>query len=110
MRTYIVNTNTHKHFNQRSAEDAVKRIWYTTKDGTEHHGAHWTLEQILQATKDLEFDECVTDYDKFVAFNVAYADLCKTLSNELIIETAYAFFFEDEDAPCNKIWRYMQSF
>ena len=20
------------------------------------------------------------------------------------------FFFEDEDAPCNKIWRYMKSF
>ena len=40
-----------KHFDKESAEKAVSRIYYTTKDGA-----------------------------------------------------------EDEDAPCNKIWRYMESF
>nr|DAI69386.1 MAG TPA: hypothetical protein [Caudoviricetes sp.] len=99
-----------KHFDKKSAEEAVKRIYYTSKDGVEHHGAHWTLEQVLEVTSKLQFKECVTDYDKYVAFNAAYADLNKTLTTELIIETAYAFFFEDEDAPCNKIWLYMRIF
>ena len=99
-----------RHFDKESAEEAVKSIYYTTKDGVEHYGAHWSLAQVLEATKDLQFKSCVTDYDKYVAFNAAYADLNKTLTTELIIETAHAFFFEDEDAPCNKIWLYMQSF
>lgn len=110
-RMYIlVSKQSHKHFDKETAEAAVKRIYYTTKDGVEHHGAHWSLEQVLEATKDLQFKECVTDYDKYVAFNAAYADLNKVLSAELIIETGHAFFFEDEDAPCNKIWVYMESF
>ena len=107
---YITLKDECKHFDKQSAEEAVKRIYYTTKDGVEHHGAHWTLEQVLDATSTLKFKDCVTDYDKYVAFNAAYADLNKTLSTDLIIETAYAFFFEDEDAPCNKIWLYMKSF
>ena len=73
-------------------------------------GKDWSLEQVLEATKGLPFKPCVTDYDKYVAFNAAYADLCKTLTPDLIIETGHAFFFEDEDAPCNKIWIYMESF
>ena len=110
-RMYIlVSKQSHKHFDKETAEAAVKRIYYTTKDGVEHHGAHWSLEQVLEATKDLQFKPCVTYYDKYVAFNAAYADLNKVLSTELIIETGHAFFFEDEDAPCNKIWVYMESF
>ena len=110
-RMYIlVSKQSHKHFDKETAEAAVKRIYYTTKDGVEHHGAHWSLEQVLEATKDSQFKPCVTDYDKYVAFNAAYADLNKVLSTELIIETGHAFFFEDEDAPCNKIWVYMESF
>lgn len=110
MKIYITLKDECKHFDKESAEEAVKRIYYTTKDGVEHHGAHWSLEQVLDATSTLEFKDCVTDYDKYVAFNAAYADLNKALTEELIIETAYAFFFEDEDAPCNKIWLYMMSF
>lgn len=33
-----------KHFDKESVEKAVSRIYYTTKDGTEHHGPHWSLE------------------------------------------------------------------
>ena len=99
-----------RHFDAESAKEAVARIFYTTKDGTEHRGAHWSIEQIKELTKGLQFKKCVTDYDKYVAFNAAYADLCKTLTPDVIIETAHAFFFEDEDAPCNKIWVYMRSF
>ena len=67
-----------KHFDKESAEGAVSRIYYTTKDGTEHHGPNWSMEQVLEATKGLQFKPCVTDYDKYVAFNAAYADLATT--------------------------------
>lgn len=106
----LCNRDKCKHFDKESAEDAVKRIYYTTKDSVEHYGAHWSMEQVLEITSKFSFKKCVTDYDKYVAFNAAYADLNKTLTTELIIDTAFAFFFEDEDAPCNKIWLYMQSF
>lgn len=99
-----------KHFDEDSAKKAVERIYYTDKNGKEHHGAHWTIEEVNTATETLTFPKGVTEWDKYVACNVAYADLCKVLSPELIIETAHAFFFEDEDAPIDKIWRYMQTF
>lgn len=99
-----------QHFDKDSAENAVKRIYYTDKSGKEHHGSHWTLEEVIAATEALTFPKGVTKWDIYVACNVAYADLCKVLPPELIIETAHAFFFEDEDAPIDKIWRYMQTF
>ena len=97
-----------KHFDKESAEKAVSRIYYTTKDGAEHHGPHWSLEQVLEATKGLQFKPCVTDYDKYVAFNAAYADLCKTLTPDLIIETGHAFFSKTKMRPATRyggIWR-----
>lgn len=99
-----------KHFDEGSAKKAVERIYYTDKDGKEHRGAHWTIEEVITATETLIFPKGVTEWDIYVACNVTYADLCKVLSSELIIETAHAFFFEDEDAPIDKIWRYIHSF
>ena len=99
----------HKHFDKETAEEAVKKIYYTTADGVEHHGGHWSLRQVLKITEDLQFKECVTDYDKYVAFNAAYADFNKVFPTEQIIQAAHAFFFADEDAPCNKIWLYMNA-
>ena len=37
-----------KHFDKESAEEAVSRIYYTTKDGTEHHGPHWSRSRFLK--------------------------------------------------------------
>lgn len=108
---YLITHNIKcRHFDKESAERVVSKIYYTTKDGTEYTGAHWTIEEVLTLTKNYKFKSCTTDYDKWVAFNAAYADFNKVLSEEDILEAGFAFFFEDEDAPCNKIWRYMQSF
>ena len=98
-----------RHFSKEDAERAVARIYYTDKAGREHKGAHWSLEEVESLTAGVQFKECVTPYDKWVAYNAAYADLNKVLSEADIVETATAFFFEDEDAPCGKIWLYMQS-
>lgn len=108
---YIITYNVKcRHFDKESAERAISKIYYTTKDETEHNGAHWTMGEILTLTEKYTFKECVTNYDKWVAFNAAYADFNKVLSDEDIIEAGHAFFFDDEDAPCDKLWRYMQTF
>ena len=39
--------------------------------------------------------------------HATYADLCKVLTTELILAVAHAFWFADEDAPCDKIHRYV---
>lgn len=48
--------------------------------------------------------------DKGADNALAYADFNKVLPPAEIIEAATTFFFEDEDAPCGKIWLYMQTF
>ena len=109
MKTYIVIGNGCRHFDETEAEEAVLRISYTDKEGNEHHGAHWSKDEVLSATAQMEFDECVTEWDKYVAYNAMYADLCKVLSETDIVKVAHAFYFADEDAPCNKVWRYVQA-
>lgn len=99
-----------RHFDKESAEQAVQRIYYTDREGKEHSGAHWTLEEVQRLTSGITFKDCVTPYDKYVAYNAAYADFNKVLPPAEIIEAATVFFFEDEDAPCGKIWLYMQTF
>ena len=50
-------------------------------------------------------------WDKFVAFNAMYADLCRFMDEDEIIKAAYAFYFHDDDwqndGDCTKIWDYM---
>lgn len=75
----------------------------------EHKGGYWTVDQIEEATKNKNFPSGCTRWDRYVAFNVFWADLCKVLDGEDIIEAAYAFWFDDEDwmPGDNKIWSYM---
>jgi hypothetical protein len=98
------------HYSEEFAEHDVKMIWYKDKNGEEQHGAHWTKDQIINATKGMSFPPNTNDCDKYVAFNVMYADLCKVLTDEQIIQVAYAFFFADDDFDYSvesKIWHYM---
>lgn len=98
-----------RHYNKEFAEHDVELLHYTDKDGVQHKGAHWTLEQILSATSGKSFAKSVTDYDKFVAYNAAYADFCKEFDDEQILCISYLFFFVDEDwNGSTKVWDYMQ--
>lgn len=97
-----------KHYNQHFAEEDVAKLRYTDKEGKEHYGAYWTLEQIKEATADKKFHAGVTDYDKFVAYNAAYADFCKKFDDADILCIAWLFYFADEDwVGEGKIWEYM---
>lgn len=110
MGTYIVlKEHGCKHFGEAKAKEAVSRIHYTDKTGAKHEGAHWTPEQIEAVTVQLKFSEGTTLWDKYVAFNSFYADLCRVLDEPQIIKSAHAFYFDDEDTPDGKIWRYVRA-
>lgn len=100
-----------RHYCKEFAEYDVSQIAYTNAKGEERNGAHWTRQQIVEATKGRPFPSRVNDYDKYVAYNVAYSDLCKSFDDAQILEAAYMLYFADEDwgsgKDCTKIWDYM---
>lgn len=105
-----------RHYSQAMAVADVSRLVYSQRD--EHgepvgSGEHWTAEQTAEALKGETFHRGVTEWDKYVALNAMYADLCDTgLTEEQIIRAAYAFYFDDADwqpaeDDCTKVWDYM---
>jgi hypothetical protein len=71
-------------------------------------GMYWTKQQIEEATKGMQFPSGTTLCDKFVAFNAFKNDLNGVLTDEQILKTAHAFWFDDKDwKGKNKIWEYM---
>lgn len=112
MRKYIVTLQKEEkehHFDEEKAKAVVSHIHYTDKSGTKHEGAHWTPEQIETATAQMKFPEGTTKWDKYVAFNSFYADLCRVLDEPMIIKAAHAFYFDDEDAPKGKVHKYIKA-
>lgn len=97
------------HYSPEFAEWDVSKLEWMGKDGQKHCGAHWTIEEIVSATKGLTFPNGTTDCDKYVAFNVAYSDFCKDYSETEIIKIAHQFFFNDSDAPEGKVWHYVKA-
>lgn len=97
------------HFNEESAHKAVARIRYTDKTGVEKEGAHWTPEQVKTVTAGMKFPEGTTEWDKYVALNSFYADLCGVLDEPQILKSAVKFYFEDKDAPEGKVFRYVKA-
>ena len=65
---------------------------------------------MIEATEGMKFPPKVNDWDKYVAFNSMYADLCADMNEEEIIKAAYLFYFCDadwqHDNDCTKIWDY----
>ncbi len=99
------------HFNEKSAEIALKGLEYTDKDGVEHTEPKWSAKVIEEATKELAFPEGTTLWDKWVAYNSFYADTCKVLTDGDILKAAYEYFFNDDDYHHeeSKIWRYVKA-
>lgn len=98
------------HYTGEYAEHDVENLMWRDCEGNEHRGAHWTREQIRRATEGKEFPMGTTEWDRYVAYNVMYSDLCRVLSEEKIAEAAYEFFFRDDDydyAKGGKVWDYM---
>lgn len=105
-----------RHYSEPFANHDVNvLVWSKQPDGvptpTSGKGPHWSKAEILAATKDLKFHSKVNDWDKYVAFNSMYADLCAEMDDAAIIKAAYLFYFNDKDwqpneDDCTKIWDY----
>lgn len=98
------------HYSEEFAEHDVKHLKWKDKEGREHSGEHWTMSQVKEATKAMPFPAGTTDYDKWVACNVMYSDLCREFSEEQILKVAFEFFFNDYDfdyAKGGKVWKYV---
>ena len=97
------------HYNEDFAMYDVAGISYLSKSGDRRTGAHWTKDDIESATKGMSFSSGTTIWDKYVAFNAFYSDMCQLFEDDMILKAAYKFFFQDEDAAQGKIWKYMHA-
>lgn len=89
-----VHTDDEKHFDH---DKVLKLI----------RNPRWTASQLEDATKGLDFPPGTTVWDKFVAYNSFYDDMKDVFTLEEILKGAYTYFFNDVDAPSNKIYHYM---
>lgn len=98
------------HYNEEFAMYDVSAIEYTSKSGEKKHGGYWSADQVEEATRSFRFPSGVNKWDKYVAFNLMYSDLCKKMDDAQILEAAFAFYFNDEDWPggsSTKVWDYI---
>lgn len=103
-----------RHYSEKFANHDVNNlIWSKQPDGdtspSSGTGPHWSRAEVVAATNGMKFHSKVNDWDKYVAFNSMYADLCAEMTDEEILKTAYLFYFNDKDwqpneDDCTKIW------
>lgn len=90
----------HNHYDEEFAKYDVSEM--------QPHGEYWSMKQIDDATKSMSFPNGTTLCDRYVAFNAFANDLSGVLTDEQILKSAYAFWFNDKDwHGKNKIWEYM---
>ena len=98
------------HYNEEFAMYDVSMIEYTGRNGEKKRGGYWSADQVEDATRGYRFPSGVNKWDKFVAFNLMYSDLCKKMDDAQVLEAAYLFYFADEDWPggsSTKVWDYI---
>lgn len=98
-----------KHYTEELATKEVEKIIFIDRDGKQKKGGHWSMDEIVDLTEDIDFSSSVTDGDKFVACNIFYEELCNVLDDNKIIEAAVNFFFRNDNwSDHSKIWDYMK--
>lgn len=99
------------HYDEEFAMHDVGKNVYIGRTGERREGAYWSVQQIEDATKNMQFPTGTTKWDKYVAFNTFRADTAKSLTDEDAIKTAHEYFFNDLDftkKDTTKIWEYMK--
>ena len=99
------------HYTEDFARWDVGQLRYTNKKGEKKEGEYWSVEQVEEATRGMQFPSGVNKWDKYVAANAAYSDFCKKFEDGQILEIMYLFYFSDEDwregKNAAKVWEYM---
>jgi hypothetical protein len=114
MRQEFGRMNAYQYDEEFARYDVGQMTWHD-KDGNKHSGEYWSISDIEDATKDMQFPSSVTRWTKYVAFNIFATDLAASSSPAQILKDAYEFFFHDEDfssskdeySPC-KTFKYME--
>lgn len=96
------------HYTEDFARHDIDGMEYVSKSGTTQHGAHWTKEQILDATRGVTFPAGTTDWDKWVAFNALYAKLGAHFSEEDIVKIGKHLLFKGESEK-GRVWKFMEA-
>ena len=98
-----------KHYDELMATSDIGELTYTDRDGISKMGAHWSCSETETGMRTMPFAASVTKWDKWVAANIMYADLCNVLTDEQVLRVAHSFFFADEDWPQKdcKVWDYI---
>lgn len=100
----------HGHYDEAFALYDVSQLAWTDRNGMKHSGAHWTADQVEQATASMRFPAGTNKWDKYVAFNAAYSDLCKEFDEGQILKAGFLLYFADEDwGDSTKVWDYMRA-
>lgn len=96
------------HYNEEFAKYDLSKISYRGKSRDLRTGEYWSMAQIQEATSGMSFPKGTTDWDKYVAFNVAYSMLFNDFEDADIIKAGYRFFFGSTDGVEGRIWLHMQ--
>lgn len=107
----ISKSVTHKseHLDEELANKVMKHLLYIDKENVTHNTPFWTVEEIESFTQDLNFPKYTTKWDKWVGLNFFYADTCRVLNARQAIEAGHQFYFNDIDAPENKLYKYLEA-
>lgn len=105
------------HFDKELAEEAVSKMYHKSASGEIIRGGRWHIDQvreIFSANKGHFKNPQDNVYDLYVALNAMYNDLGDQFKKDFggehekkLVEYTIEFWFQDDDAPDGKIWRYM---
>lgn len=84
------------HYGKNCAMEEVAEMEYTDKHGKKHKGGAWSMEQIDELTKDMQFPNGTTEWDKYVAFNEAKSRMGKSMDDHQIAKAAHDLWFDGE--------------
>lgn len=104
-----------EHFNKHSAKDVVEEM-YHVKDHKKYIGEKYDMEKAHEVYERFKHKlEDVADIaDVYVAINAQYHDYCELFEkwfgkgniDDMIIEAAICFWFDDVDFGEDKVWKY----
>lgn len=95
------------HYNEEFGKYDLSKVGYMGKSRDIHSGEFWSMAQVLEATAGMKFPTGTTDWDKYVAFNVAYSMLAPDFEQADILKAGYKFFFTNDGVE-GRIWKYMR--
>ena len=104
-----------EHFDEHSAKEAIKKMWYRDDEGKEQRAPYFTEDEVRKAF-DVHMDD-VSDYtihDFAVTMNLLRSDYNRTLERytadedelrKMVVNMAVEYLQDDDaDYPSSKIW------